>query len=457
LHLSCAKEHIDNIEDQFIEEPEQLSELNAEITAAALTFLEIQWKPVRSSHFAEVTYSLYLNDQMIIQGLTTNKYSLINLEPGREYTIKVQASTKDDVKSNKIITARTLPSNQADQIIYHNIHIHSYSTFMGPASIEQLQDGGHLMVRYIQHPGYIQSERFKIVVMRVDQKGEMIWYRLLETPQDSFDPIISSRLILHNDEKEGIVFIKEYAFKISILSSEIIQEIDFKGLNELGIESVHATERQLLVGTLMGSLLSIDPNNLSIKWRYSNIDQRGAITAINTDSKGNIYASFSDYNDPINSYIHKYNSKGEYITRFPFDREHYSASLLVDKEDNFYLFPLTGDENIITYYKFDAGGQAITKKSIPNSVSAPHAFWDKDGNIVVFGSHYTRGTMIYGGVYTFDKDLNILSSRFYNDLSRNLILGLTQNDNRSFNFFIYIDSDANSDFYFIRADTKGNI
>lgn len=458
LCLSCSKEEIVKNKDQFIEEPEQLSELNVEIAAAAVKFIEVQWRPVSSTHFKKVTYNLYLDGQKIVEGANVTSYSFINLEPEREYAIKIEAATEDGVKTSQTLRASTLAFNEADQIIYQKISIHTYSHFLGPSTISKLSDGGHLIVNYLQHPSFRAEDGFKIAITRIDNAGNLLWYRLFDPPKGNLHTSISPKLTLHNNETEGIIIVHKYAFKISLLTSKIILEKDFSDLDEFGIASAYCTsDRQLLIGTQSGSLLSINPTDLSIIWRVTDKSQRGAITAIITDSRRNIYTSFIDQADPINGYILKFSSAGEYIARFQIDQSAHASTLLIDEQDNLYIFHQTGDENTIEFYKLKDSGELISKNSIKSSVTGARAFWGRNEQLIVYGVYYGSGLTAYSGIYVFDKKMNILSKRFNNHLPNHGIHALTENANGTLNYFLAVRGSQTSEFIFIKSDDKGNI
>ena len=108
LFFSCKKDGALKNEDVYVDQPEQLSELKVENSSAGYTFIEVQWSPVINTHFKAVTYSLYLDDQKIVDGLTTNKYSFINLKAGQSYSIKVVAATSEGKQIQQSLTANTL-------------------------------------------------------------------------------------------------------------------------------------------------------------------------------------------------------------------------------------------------------------------------------------------------------------------------------------------------------------
>lgn len=402
LSLSCGKEKIIKSEDKFVEETERLSELQAEVSAAGYQFIEVQWNPIYSTHFKSVTYSIYLNEEKIIAGLYSTSYSLINLQPGQEYSIKITASTEEGNQVQQILKSKTLSleENESKQVFYKEYKIHSYSRITGGIGLKQLPDGGHLIVRFLQHYPIFSNETFKIIVFRIDKYGNLMWYRLLPTLSHGFTSMDYINLTLHNADKEGIVFIGGYAFKFSAVDGKILLEKDFREINESYIKSVYyASSHQIIIGTWKGSLLSIDPQDLAIQWHQTNGTGQGEVLAVSMDSQKNIYAVFRDYKDESNLHIYKYDSTGEYLTKFIFQGNFIAASLLVDKQDNFYLFPYSAGWNYIYYYKFSKEGRLIKKNTISDGVSAPKAFLNN--NEIIVSADGTVGDCQFMAVFMY--------------------------------------------------------
>ena len=301
MFLSCKKDEVVNNEDNFIEQVAELSPLEAEVSGASDHHIEVKWKAGVHTHFKAVTYNVYLDEKKIADGLTTTKYSLINLEAGKNYAIKIVASTSDGKTVQQILQASTLASlNSGTQTkIYKEYKIHAYSRLTGNASLKKCADGGHLVVRFLQHPDYFAEGAYNLIIFKIDRSGNMLWYKLLPASAYNLSPDDLLNIELHNEGKECLIFIKGYAFKVSTTNGELLLEKDFRSdLNGQFFQAVfYSSTQQILAGTNRGMLLSINPQNLTANWIQSNTGKPGTIVAIKEDSRKNIYYIFRDQND----------------------------------------------------------------------------------------------------------------------------------------------------------------
>lgn len=473
LFFSCEKEKLIKNEDNFIEQTEGLSALKVEASAVGLQFIEVQWSEVRNTHFKSVTYSIYLDDQKIVSGLTTTKYSLINLKPGKAYAIKILASVTGGKQVEEMLVANTLSSTtgESKQTLYQEYKIHSYSTFMGPTALQKCFDGGHLVVRFLQHPNYFGDGSFKLIVFKIDQYGQMLWYRLIPTLNFNFSTFDNINLILYNQDKEGLIFIQGYAFKIATSNGEIIGEKNFQSiLNKQTVQSVYyESPQEVIAGTVNGNLLSINPQNLSVNWHQINPDRLGTIVAIRMDSKKNIYYIFRNQNDQnYKIRIHKCNAKGDFLSEFLFDGRlnaesnygFWMTALLVDDQDNFYLFGHNSSFDYLRYFKFSADGTVLKKNEQSDNLLAKQAFFNSKGEIFLLGAMSPGGLQTYGGIYVYDKDMKLKSKRFYTEIPYHVISGITGNLDGSYNIFLHYMQTynyENSNFVFIKTDADGKM
>lgn len=452
---SCKKSS--TIEDRFIEEAEQLSVLELKAAVVGQNFIEINWNKTKSSRFKEVSYSIDLNGQRIIQGLKTNKYSLINLNDGQEYIIKVTASTKDGLKTEEKLVAKTLPAeeNQTEEVLYKEYNIHSYSK-ISPLGLAQLADGGHLFISFLEHSNDFPKDNFKLMVFRIDSEGNFLWYRLLSAYEHGISYYTKSNIILHNNDKEGIIFSGSYAFKISTNNGEILLEKDFKDIDN--ITSVfNASPQHLLVGTEKGHLISLYPTDLSVQWKQENQNKLGGTVAINLDSKKNIYAAYRNKENAPPFRILKYDNQGSLLNSLQINGVFLSGSLIIHEDDNLGFITSHSDSyyNRLYYYKFNNEGILINQKEIPDAVTSARVFLNDKNEIIVYGTRHGNSLTMYGGILTFDKEMNIKSRLFYTELPFHGLVGVTPNANNSYNLFLgYAQTYSYENFNFVFIKTK---
>lgn len=472
LFYGCKKENGINTEDNFIGQTENLSELKAEVSSVGKSFVEVQWNAVSNTHFKTVTYAVYLDNQKIIDGLTTTRYSLINLKSDQKYVIKIIASTKEGKQVEQIVNTSTLGSNtQVPNSIYQEYSIHSYSTLTGSTGLQKLTDGGHLIVRFLQHPGSFSNENFKIVVFRTDKSGNMLWYRLLSTKAYNISSDGEILITSHKGDQEGILLIQNYAVKFATNNGDILLEKSYTDrLSGQAFKAVfYASNQQIIAGTGRGNLLSINPEDLSVTWQQTNNNRLGAIVAITMDSKKNLYYIFRDDSDRYtNIRVHKCNPNGEFLTEFLFDgtlpNEYnwgfWMTALLIDEQDNLYLFGRNSSYNNLRYFKFNADGTVLKKNLQSDNLLAEKAFFNDKGEIVVVGQIDGGGLNTYAGIYVFDKEMNIKSKKFYTDLPAHIVRGISGNADGSYNIFLnymVTYNYENSNFVFIKTDANGKI
>ena len=469
LFFSCKKDSVIKNEDNFVEQPEQLSELKAEVSAAGYEFVEVQWTAVNNTHFKAVTYSIYLDDQKVVDGLTTTKYSLINLKEGQDYAVKIRASTKDGKQIEQIVKASTLSSTSGGRI-YQEYSIHSYSWMSGPAGVQKLSDGGHLIVNLLQHPDYFNEETFKIIVFRTDKSGHMLWYRLLSSM--GYGDLQSSEILLttRKEDQEGLIFMQDYAIKFTTTNGEILIKKRYKdNLNGEIFRTIYALPNEIIVGGEQGSLLSINPEDLSLRWLHTKASKSGLIMSINVDSKKNICYILRELNDEYSKIrVHKCNAKGEFIKEFSFDGALPDGGdlggdmkvLLIDEQDNFYLFGGNSSFHHLLYLKFSADGKILKRNEQIEYLWVRTAFFNDKGEIVVAGQMDGGGLNTYTGIYVFDKNMIIKSKNFYTDIPPHQLRGMTFNLDGSYNLFLnYMETYTyeNSNFVFIKTDADGKI
>lgn len=467
--FACKKDSAIKNEDNFVEQPEQLSELKAEISAAGNQFLEVQWTQVNNTHFKAVTYSIYLDGQKIIDGLATTKYRFINLNPGQSYTVKIKASTKDGKEIEQTVSGTTL-SPTSDGRVYQEYGIHSYSWMSGNVGLQKLSDGGHLVVRFLQHPNYFAEETFKIIVFRTDKTGNMLWYRLLSSM--GYADLQSSEILLatHNQEKEGLIVLQDYVIKITTSNGEILLKKRYKdNLNGEIFRTVYATPNELIIGCEQGSLLSVNPVDLSLNWLHTKVSKSGLIMAINLDSKKNICYILRELNDNYSKIrVHKCNAKGEFLKEFSFDGALPDGgdlggdmkTMLIDGQDNFYLFGGNSSFYRLNYVKFSADGKLVKHDENPEHLWVRGAFFNNKGEIVVTGQVDKGGLNTFLGIYVFDKDMNIKTKNIYADIPPHIARGITTNLDGSYNIFLdYMQTYTydNSNFIFIKTDSDGKL
>lgn len=467
--FACKKDYINKNEDKYVEQVEQLSDLNPEISALGIQFIEVSWKVVSNTHFKAVTYSIYLDDQQIAEGLTTTKYSFINLKPGQEYHIKVIASSNGK-QTEQLVEATTLKlSSESSQTQYHEYKIHTFSSFIGATSLAKCADGGHIIVRYMQHPAYFGVEPYKTVVFKINKQGQMLWYRLLNAFKDY--PEINLNVSLHNQDKECIVLVKGDLFKIATNNGDVMLQKKLQPLMDgQNFESLfYASSQEMIAGTSKGDMFSINPQDLSLNWQHINPDRTRSITAINTDSKKNLYYIAYDKTKGYNDIrVYKCNSKAELLQTFTFDgtlpgesnNGFIMASLLVDEEDNLYLFGRNMGYNFLRYFKFRPDGTLIKKNLQSDNLLATQAFFNDKGEIILAGRKDEGGFTVYTGIYVFDKNLSIKSKSFCTSIPYHIMSGITGNIDGSYNIFLHYMttySYDNRNFVFIKTDSNGKI
>jgi len=463
--FSCKKDSIESDKDRFRDEVEQLTGLSLEASAAGQDFIEVSWEKVYSNHYKAITYTVYLNDEQIVSKLNTHKFSLIKLKPGQEYTIKVAALTKDGLKTERTLVTKTLSEDakQIDQVLYKEYNIHSYSTIY-PKNLARFADGGHLFVAHLVHPGNFLPDTFKLLVYNIDNKGNFLWYRLISALGHGIDRNIgTSHIVLHDHDKEGIVFAGTYAFKISTSNGDLLLDKDLKdtGLNEV-TAVCNASPQEILVGTDKGHLLSLNANDLSVQWKQENENVSTHAVAINVDSKKNIYAAYRSEGDSPPLRIRKYNDQGKIINSIRINGAFLTGSLIIDEDENISFISSESDVhyNRLYYYKFDKAGNLTDEKRVPNAVAFAKAFLNERNEIIVHGSRFGSSLVVYGGVLTFDRNMNIKSERYYTDLPYHLLFGLTANADHSYNLFIsYVQTYTyeNYNFIFIKTKADGSI
>ncbi|KHJ38005.1 hypothetical protein PBAC_18700 [Pedobacter glucosidilyticus] len=459
--LACKKTNLIT-EDFFVEEKEELSDFELEVSSVSTNFIEIGWTNSLSSHFKPITYSIYVNEKKVAEGVKSNKYSLIKLRAEEEYKIKVIALVTDNLKIEKEILAKTLPEKVQtnDGKLYQEYNIHSYSRIGGPIGFIKSNDGGHIFVRHLIHTNDYQNDGFKLLVFRIDKNGNFLWYRIISAIDHGITDNTRNNILLNHNETEAMVFAGSYIFRLNTFTGELITKINLPDLTNHKINTVyHISNQEILLGTNRGLLLSINPETLNANWKQEN-SENGSIVTIQIDSKKNIYAVFQYGN--LQNKIFQYTYQGTFIRNISIDGFFSNGSLIVDENDHVAFIASNPDTyyNEIYYYKFNTSGILTHQKKITGAVSFSKSFINNLGEIIVYGSRNGSGFVNHGGILTFDKDMNLKTKRFYTELNYHGISALTQNNNGSFNLFIGYGqtySYENFNFVFIRTKTDGSL
>jgi hypothetical protein len=459
--LACKKANLIT-EDFFIEENEELSDFELEVSSVSPNFIEISWTNSLSSHFKPITYSIYIDEKKVADGVKSNKYSLINLKAEKEYKVKVVALGTENLKVEKEILAKTLPEKAQtnDGKLYQEYNLHSYSRIGGPIGFVKSNDGGHIFVRHLIHTADYQNDGFKLLVFRIDKDGNFSWYRIISAVDHGITDNTRNNILLNHNETEAMVFAGSYIFNINTFTGELIRKTTFPDLTNHKINAVcHSSNQEILLGTNKGLLLSVNTENQSINWMQEN-SLNGSIVTLQVDSKKSIYAVFQNGN--LQNKIFNYDHQGKFIRSIAIDGFYSNGSLIVDEIDHVAFIASNPDTyyNEIYYYKFNTNGILINQKKITGAVSFSKSFINNLGEIIVYGSRSGSGFVNHGGILTFDKDMNLKTKRFYTELPYHGIAALTQNNNGSFNLFIGYSqtySYENFNFVFIRTKTDGSL
>ncbi len=463
LFNACKKEIIDDT-DKFVQHADELSALQPFVASAGLNFIEVEWGEVFNSHYKSVVYSVFLNDEKIVDKLTNTKYSLINLEPNKEYKIKIIASTADGQKIEQSIDGRTLDDTSRKYIEYK---IHPYSRMIGAVDVKKLKGGGHLVSRFISSPTYFNGEAEKIVVFRVDGNGLMLWYRLLSTMALKANSGNNLLLAVLDEEVDPILVIGTFALKINLESGEINASKDFSEYlaGEL-FRSIYATSQQIIISETNGGLMSVNPRSLSVNWYHVNTTQIGDIGPINVDSEKNIYCVFRERNRVTSDVtVHKYNSQGQFLTSFSFagyvpDIYHNGFNMgafLIDSEDKLYLMGYSYRDRYLQYFKFDKKGTVLRQSNDAIYLVASSAFFNNNGDIAIVGKSGNWNYSEQISVFIYDKNFNVKSTHIYTDIPDKSTKVMTENIDGSYNLFLDYVENGELKFGFTKIENNEKI
>jgi hypothetical protein len=470
LVCSCKKQ--EGLVDKYTSPPDEITTLNTTVSAAGREFIEIQWNEVDNSHFEDVSYAVYLEGERIVDQLSSTTYSLINLEPGKKYKIKVVASTTTGKQVEQIVEGSTLPPlTESEMVSIKQYGFHDFSTLGGPAQLIKLDDGGHLLVMELLHPNDFTHVHYKIIVFRVDKSGQTLWYRLL-TFQRFNMPVDSAifQITTTNGDKEAILFTGTHAMKLALVDGEVLMEKSYADvLPDQFISSINKVSTQeIIVATTSTNLMSVNPTDLRVNWHKDGQGLTGVLGSVQVDTKKNIYAIFNDGKEmhtPIK--VNKYDSKGKYLRTFEFDgrldgESSYGfniTALLVDPQDNLYLFGYNGSYDYTRYFKFKADGTLIKKNEKSEYLLIRGAYFDPKGNIVAMGQVNGASINRWGGIYVFDKDMNIITRKLWTNLPSHTLAGITSNADGTYNVFAHfaVTNSKLSGFVYIKTALDGNI
>ncbi len=129
LIYACSSED----DSQPIVINDDLSNFDIELVETDLTTASIVWSKVTSPNGSNVTYDIYLNDQinldytLVEAKYATNKYNFLELESGVDYFVKVIAKDNDGLEKEQTITFATVPNLVPEGLEVSVENIEAYS------------------------------------------------------------------------------------------------------------------------------------------------------------------------------------------------------------------------------------------------------------------------------------------------------------------------------------------
>lgn len=471
LFFNCTKKEIVERGDEYKEETEQLQNSTIQINSAGLDFIEFEWTPVISSSFKKIEYDLYLNNRLMVSGVTSHKYTFIHLEEGTDYEIKVVAKSQTDKKIQIITNTKTLPQETVtSDTFYKEFQIFENTSLTGFSPVSKLKDEGHIIIRLLQHPSRYAYESFKFIAFRLDRLGNVLWYRLLSTNNYPVD-FSSAALAVNETLNQAVIVSGKVLWKININNGQHVEIKDLVSVfdEHENISSVKYTSSttELIIGTSNYKLLKVDFQSLGLLWKRDTREFNGVIKSIVTDSKGNMYYIFANESNTIT--VHKADPEGKFIKEFKFDGslngeyEHFGYGMnfmLIDKEDNLYLFGKNYYSYSLRYFKFSTEGQLHLKNESYSEFQPTSGFFDKNGNIILYGIIQGFKINFTSYINTYDKNMNRINLLTYDQLPMYAISALTQNSNGSFNVFLHYATTytyENNNFVYIRTRENGTL
>jgi hypothetical protein len=470
LVSSCKKK--DGLIDNYTDPPNQITTLKPSVISAGREFLEIEWNLAEHSHFDELSYAVYLDGEKIVDQLSSTRYSLINLAPGKKYNIKVIASTNNGIQVEQSIEGNTLPAlTESETTYFHAYSFHDFSQLAGPLSLFKLEDGGHLLVKELSHPTDFTNENFKVIVFRVDEYGQTLWYRLLTFAE--FNLTVGSaafQLTTIKGDQEAILFAGNHALKFAVLNGEVLLRKSYSDLlpGQRILSTNKISSQEIIAATDNAHLISVSPDDLRLLWHRDNQGQSGTLVSIQVDSKKNVYGIFDERREENTTIrVNKYDPKGTFLKSFQFDgnlegESNYGfiiTSLLVDPQDNLYLFGYNSSFNYTRFFKFKADSTLIKKNEQSQNLLIRNAFFNAKGEIVASGQVDGGGINTSGGIYVFDKDMNIKTKQIWTSIPPHLLSGITGNADGTYNLFVSFMpvQSQNDGFMFIKTALDGKI
>ncbi|WP_394676078.1 hypothetical protein [uncultured Sphingobacterium sp.] len=457
----CSKkENIASKTDEYIDQAEILNPLNLVVSAANKDLIELSWDKVNSSHFKPVSYAIYVDNKLVAKDLSITKYSLINLLGDTNYKIRVIASSQTGRTQEQSIDARTVGGSTTNGSTYVEYKIHTQSRITGNNSIRLLEDGGHLICTFLQHEG--GETNFKLIVYRTNNKGQIIWYRLI---QDLNYYDLPPHVVLPSKQDEAFIIVKHDIYVIDQTNGKLKLEkpvsIDLSPNDYVSSVQFDASHN-MIMGTGGGELLKVTTSDFKVVWKRKNSSV--GISSIQLDNAQQIYYSLLD-SEATKIKVQKTDRDGNVLATFEFDgklpgdyeRQYHMPILLKDKNDIFYLWGFDFYSYSLRYVKFDKNGNVKAKLGEYVNLKPAGAFFDNDNNIVVYGQQEGGGISTYGTINKYDSDLKLLSTLQYPNLEMHMFKNMTQNVDNSYNlFFYYIQTWSYENLNFIYIKTKSN-
>ncbi|MFV0540148.1 MAG: fibronectin type III domain-containing protein [Aestuariibaculum sp.] len=110
LLFSCSSD------DEQAAKADSLSKLNLNVVETQLTSATIKWNQVVATDGSNVTYDIYINDQidlnytLVEADYSSNSYLFDNLSSGVDYFVKLIAKSTSELESEKTISFTTVPN-----------------------------------------------------------------------------------------------------------------------------------------------------------------------------------------------------------------------------------------------------------------------------------------------------------------------------------------------------------
>ncbi len=425
LLVSCSKDNPKNIIEEVEEEEETTNlapnDFDLEVNGVTHEKASINWDQATDPENDSITYSVFLNETLVIEDSSILNYEFIGLDELTQYSGKVVAK---DTHNNETFVAFSF---QTEKYYLKYLKRHDYGEGIygtggyaagSPFSMLKTDD-----MKYIisGNSTKLDGSGYQFFVSKIDYEGNEIWKKFYDYPLDdawrfkmgktSTGYILAGHHhVLNLDFDGNLIWYKKLDSSDILDSSAEIQSVkqDSQGniflVGGRGSENSNIQQQAVLTkldifGTLIWEKI-YEPSRRNFFNDIITTETGDLIILGSTETNG----ATSDQEEQIDFWVLKMNSEGEIIWENTFGDEKYDfPNQIISTSDNSYVFIGYGP----SLFKIDNLGNLIWSNTEPSTYHPAFSISETNDNGFVTTGKFDFGNYGALAISKYDNNGNL--------------------------------------------------